>query len=84
MYHHGGYKKILVGKLEEKPLERHRRRWEDKMKTNLKEIWYERCGLDSCVSRQGLVARSYEHDNELSVPFKDGEFLYQPSNCQLL
>jgi hypothetical protein len=42
---------ILVGKPEGKrELERHGRRWEEKIKIDLNEIGYIRCGMDSSGS----------------------------------
>jgi hypothetical protein len=39
-------REILVEKLKEKTLRRSRRRWEDNIKTNLKEIRVGGCGLN--------------------------------------
>jgi hypothetical protein len=49
--------KVLVGKPEGKrPLGRPRRRWENWIRMDLKEIGLEGCGLDSTGSGQGPVA----------------------------
>jgi hypothetical protein len=49
--------KVLVGKPEEKrPLGRPRRRWEDGIIMDLREIGLGGCGLDSTGSGQGPVA----------------------------
>jgi hypothetical protein len=49
--------KVLVGKPEGKrPLGRLRRRWEDGIRMDLREIGLGGCGLDSTVSGQGPVA----------------------------
>jgi len=40
--------------------------------------------VDSSVSKQGPVAGSCEHDNELSGTIKGGEFLGQLSDYQCL
>jgi hypothetical protein len=47
--------KVLVGKPEGKrPLGRPRRRWEDGVRMDVREIGLRVCGLDSTVSGQGL------------------------------
>jgi hypothetical protein len=49
--------KVLVGKPEGKrPLGRPRRRWEDGIRTDLRDIGLGGCGLYSTVSGQGPVA----------------------------
>jgi hypothetical protein len=54
--------KVSVGKPEEKrPLGRPRRRWEDGIRMDLREIGW---GVDSVSSGQGPVAGSCEHGNE--------------------
>jgi hypothetical protein len=56
---------ILVGRPEgRRPLGRHRRRWEDNIKMDLREIGFE-----------DVVAGSCEHGNEPSNSIKFGEFL---------
>jgi hypothetical protein len=58
---------ILVGRPEgRRPLARPRRRWEDNIKMDLREIGFWVCGLDSVGSGQGQVADSCEHGNEPS------------------
>jgi hypothetical protein len=57
--------KVLVGKPEGKiPLGRPRRRWEDGIRMDLKEIGLEGCGLDSTGSGQGPVAGYCECGDE--------------------
>jgi hypothetical protein len=60
--------KVLVGKPEGKrPLGRPRRRWEDGIRMDLREIgWLGGCGLDSTVSGQGPVAGCCECGDEPS------------------
>jgi hypothetical protein len=59
--------KVLVGKPEGKrPLGRPRRRWEDGIRMDLKEIGLGRCGLDSTVSEQGPEAGCCECGDEPS------------------
>jgi hypothetical protein len=42
--------KVLVGKPEgKKPFRRPRSRWEDNDRTDLREVWWGKCGLD-CIS----------------------------------
>jgi hypothetical protein len=43
-----------------------------------------RCEVDSAGAEYGPVAGSYEHGTESSGSIKGGEFLDQPSDCQLL
>jgi len=57
--------------------ERLKYRWEDNIKTNLKEILHE-------VTGEGPVADSYEHGNEPSGSITDMKFLYHLSNYQLV
>jgi hypothetical protein len=67
--------KILVEKPEGKrPLGRPRRRWEDNIKMNLREIRFG-CGLDSSGSGREPVVDSCEHGNEPSVSINDEELL---------
>jgi hypothetical protein len=57
--------KVLVGRPEEKrPLGRPRRRWEDGIRMDLREICLGGCGLDSTVSGQGPVAGCCECGDE--------------------
>jgi hypothetical protein len=49
-----------------RPLRRPRRRWEDGIGMDLREIDLEGCGLDSTVSGQGPVAGCYECGDEPS------------------
>jgi hypothetical protein len=57
--------KVLVGKPEGKrPLGRPRRRWEDGIRMDLREIGLGGCGLDSTVSGQGPVAGCCECGDE--------------------
>jgi hypothetical protein len=59
--------KVLVGKPEGKrPLGRPRRRWEDGIRMDLREIILGGCGLDSTVSGQGPVAGCCECGDEPS------------------
>jgi hypothetical protein len=59
--------KVLVGKPEgNRPLGRPRRRWEDGIRMDLREIGLEGCGLDSTGSGQGLVAGCCECGDEPS------------------
>jgi hypothetical protein len=66
---------ILVGKREGKrPLGRPRRRWENNIKVNLKEIGLE--GMDWIhMAGWGPVASSCELCNEPSGSIKGGQFL---------
>jgi hypothetical protein len=58
---------VLVGKPEGKrPLGRPRRRWEDGIRMDLREIGLGVCGLVSTVSGQGPVAGCCECDDEPS------------------
>jgi hypothetical protein len=76
--------KILVWKPEGKrPLERLSRRWQDAIKTDLKEIGCEDVDCSS-GSGQSVVAGSCEHGNERSGFIKDWEFLDQLSDSQPL
>jgi hypothetical protein len=59
--------KVLMGKPEGKrPLGRPRRRWEDGIRMDLREIGLRRCGFDSTVSGQGPVAGCCECGDEPS------------------
>jgi hypothetical protein len=59
--------KVLVGKPEGKrQLGRPRRRWEDGIRMDLREIDLGGCGLDSTVSEQGPVAGCFECGDEPS------------------
>jgi hypothetical protein len=68
---------ILVRKPERKrPLGRPRRRGEDHIRMDRREIWWVgRCGLHASGSRQGPVAGFCEHGDEPSGSIKGGEFL---------
>jgi hypothetical protein len=58
--------KVLVGKPEGKrPLGRRRRRWEDGIRMDLREVGLGGCGLDSTGSGQGPVAGCCECGDEL-------------------
>jgi hypothetical protein len=57
--------RVLAGKPEGKrPLGRPRRRWEDEMRVDLREIGLGGCGLDSTGSGQGPVACCCKYDDE--------------------
>jgi hypothetical protein len=59
--------KVLVGKHEGKsPLGRPRRRWEDGIRMDLREIGLGGCGLDSTGSGQGPLAGCCECGDEPS------------------
>jgi hypothetical protein len=59
--------KVLVGKPEGKrPLERPRRRWEDRIRMDIRAIGLGGCGLDSTGSGQGPVAGCCECSDEPS------------------
>jgi hypothetical protein len=59
--------KVLVGKPEgRRPLGRPRRRWEDGIRMDLREIGLGVCGLDSTGSGQGPVAGCCECGDEPS------------------
>jgi hypothetical protein len=59
--------KVLVGKPEgNRPLGRPRRRWEDGIRMDLREIGLGGCGLDSTGSGQGPVAGCCEYGDEPS------------------
>jgi hypothetical protein len=60
--------KVLVGKPEGKrPPGRPRRRWDDEIRMDLREIGLGGCGLDSTGSGQGPVAGCCECGDEPSV-----------------
>jgi hypothetical protein len=68
--------KTMVGIPEEKrSIERTRHWWDDKIRMDLREVGWEKCGLDSCCLGWRPVAGSSEHGNESSVSIKGGEFL---------
>jgi hypothetical protein len=59
--------KVLVGKPEgRRPVGRPRRRWEDGVRMDLREIGLGVCGLDSTGSGQGSVAGCCECGDEPS------------------
>jgi hypothetical protein len=59
--------RVLVGNPEGKrPLERPRRRWEDRIRMDLGNISWGGCGVDSSGSGWGPVAGSGECGNETS------------------
>jgi hypothetical protein len=59
--------KVFVGKPEGKrPLGRPRRRWEDGIRMDIREIGLGGCGLDSTVSGQGPLAGCCERGDEPS------------------
>jgi hypothetical protein len=59
--------KVLVGKPEgRRPLGRPRRRWEDGVRMDLREIGLEGGGLDSTGSGQGQMAGCCEYGDEPS------------------
>jgi hypothetical protein len=61
----GGAYRALVGKPEgRKPLGRPKRRWEDNIKMNLREVGLGGHGLDQSGSGQGQVAGSCECGKE--------------------
>jgi hypothetical protein len=65
--------KVLVGKPEGKrPLERPRRRWEDGIRMDLREIGWRGCGLDSTGSGQGPVVCCCECGDEPSGSYVTG------------
>jgi hypothetical protein len=66
---------ILIGKPEGKiPLGRHRRRWEDNIRMDVRETGWE-FGDRFMWIRTELVADCSEHDNKLSGSTKGGKFL---------
>jgi hypothetical protein len=68
--------KVLVGKPERKRLLGIPRRIrEDNIRMDLSKMGLEGCGLDSCRSRQSLVAGFCEHGDAPSGSIKDGKFL---------
>jgi hypothetical protein len=75
---------VLVEKPEgRRPFERPRRRWEDNIKMNLRDVrWRPRTG--SIWLRIGTVVGSCECGNELSGSIKCREFLEWRRTCQLL
>jgi hypothetical protein len=76
----GAYR-VLVGNAEgRRPLERHRRRWDDNVKTNLRELGGKH-GLDRSGSVYGQVAGFFECGKEPSGSIKCGEFLEQLRTC---
>jgi len=67
--------KIWDGKSErKKPLGRPRRRWENNIKMDLRELGGS-CGLDASGSGYGPVEGCCEHGNEPSGSIKGVEFL---------
>jgi hypothetical protein len=71
--------KIWFGKSEGKrPLGRHKHRWEDNIRMNLRNIGWK--GVDSFGSIYEPVAGSCERSNESSGSIKDGEFLKKDSD----
>ena len=76
--------RVLLGKPERRrPLGRPRRRWEDNIEIDLREVGWGH-GLDRCVAGQEPVAASCKCDNEHSCSIKCGKFLDYLRNCQLL
>jgi hypothetical protein len=70
-----GTYRFVVGKPEGKRrLEIPRRRWEDNIKMNLREVEWGNV-LDRSVSEQGQMAGCYESGNEPSGSIKCGKFL---------
>jgi len=70
-----GVHRVLVGKPEGKrPLGRPRRRWEDNIKMDLREVGGG-CRLDGVGSGLGQMAGTYEYVDELTGSIKCGEFL---------
>ena len=66
---------VLVGKPERRrPLERPRRRWDNNIKMNIREVGWVH-GLDRSGSVQGQVAGWCECSNEPSDSIKCGKFL---------
>jgi hypothetical protein len=72
-----GVYRVLVGRPERKrALGKHRRRWEDNIKLDLREIGIDGDELDSAGSGQGPVTGFCEHGNEPSSYIKKaGYFL---------
>jgi hypothetical protein len=65
-----GVHRVLVGRPEGKrPLERHRRSWEDNIKMHLSEIWIEEANWIRLV-QDSLVAGFCENGNEPSGSMK--------------
>jgi hypothetical protein len=70
----GAYR-ILIGRAEgRRPLGRPRRRWEDNIKLDLKEVGWGH-GLDGAGSGYGKVASCFKCGNEPLGFIKCGEFL---------
>jgi hypothetical protein len=67
---------ILVGKPEGNRLEILRRRWEDNIKIDLKEMGLGECGLDSCGSGKGQVAGCCECSEDMR------QFIYLNTLCK--
>jgi hypothetical protein len=66
----------MVGNVEgERPLGRPRSRWKDNIRTDLRVIGWEVCGLDSSVSGKGPVVWSSEHGNGPLGSINGEEFL---------
>jgi hypothetical protein len=70
----GAYSVLVVKPKGERQLERPRRRWEDNIKMNLRDVGWGH-GLDRSDSGQGQVAGSSECGDEPSGSIKRGEFL---------
>jgi hypothetical protein len=64
----------LVGKSEGRGHSEDRRRWDDNIKMDYREIAWGRCDMDASGSGQGPVAGPREHGNEPSGSMKGGEF----------
>jgi hypothetical protein len=72
----GGVYRLLVKKPERKrPQGRPRRKWEDIIKMDLKEVGCGVYGLDRAASEEGQVVGTCECGNEPSGSIKCGEFL---------
>ena len=61
-----------MGKPDNRPLGRPRRRWEDNIKMDLQEVG---CGMDRAGPGYGQVAGTFEWGNEPSGSIKCGEFI---------
>ena len=71
----------MRGTEENRLLGRHRRRWEDNIKIDIKKSGPGSHGFDFSVSGKGQVACACECGNKIWGSIKRGEFLDKLKNC---